>query len=316
MIRTKLYSILFIILFIILLPYLITIILSDKVKKEENTLENQKKVVSIQSEKGKEKVDLDTYIVSVVAAEMPANFELESLKAQAVAVRTYTIRHTKDKENINSNELKQSCMSIDKMKEVWGSQYSNNYNKILKAVESTKDEIMVYNKEPIEAVFHSTSAGKTQSAKDIWSKEIPYLVSVDSSEDKNAKEYLHTIELSKDDIIKKIRDNVSDFAIYTDNILENMQIIERSEAGYIKSIQIGNKIFTGEEIRKYLGLYSSNFTIDTMDNGLKFTCRGYGHGVGLSQNGANYKAKKGLDYKQILTHYYPNIKIIKMENIE
>ena len=172
---------------------------------------------------------------------------------------------------------------------------------------------MVYNDEPIEAVFHAVSAGKTQSAKDVWKADIPYLISVDSNEDVESPNYEKTIEYTINEIQKIIKNQKSDFKFYTTQLIQEIQIISRSEAGYVTSIQIGNKIFTGEELRSFLDLPSSNFTIEIKDDKIIIICKGYGHGVGLSQYGANYKAKEGLKYKEILNIYYPNTKMEKVE---
>ena len=310
MLRNKLVQLISLLSIIILIPYIITIFLYDteeKINNEEKKNTDYRVVMEVEGKE--EEVDIEDYLVGVVAAEMPVSFHIEALKAQAVAARTYAIKQMENDKIIEANLINQSYYNDSEMREIWKNNYAEYYSKIAQAVQETEGEVMVYDDELIEAVFHSTSGGKTQSAIDIWEEEVPYLVSVDSQEDVNSKEYEQVFTIQKQEVIDLIKKNVEDFDCFTDDILESTQIISRTEAGYISSIQMGNKIFTGEEIRSYLELSSSNFAITDTEDEIIFTCKGYGHGVGMSQNGANYKAIDGMEYKEILEYYYMGITV-------
>ncbi|MFP4697174.1 MAG: stage II sporulation protein D [Eubacteriales bacterium] len=315
MIRINLINILIILFLIIAIPYLISISLSDSV--EISTYSSSDRKVLFNKDGETLELSLDEYIIGVVAAEMPANFEIEAIKAQAVAARTYAIKQMGDENTVNVTSLKQSYIDQEEMEKIWGvSLYPEYYSKIKEAVLMTSEEVIVYQEKPIEAVFHSTSAGRTQASTDIWNTELPYLESVDSDFDIESPEYLTVKEFTSEEIINLIRNKDPDFMLYEGTILEATQIINRSESGYITSIQIGNKIFTGEEIREILDLNSSNFSIENNEGKIKFICKGYGHGVGLSQYGANFMAVDGATYKEIINHYYTNVEIVNIEEIE
>ena len=257
---------------------------------------------------------LEEYIKGVVAAEMPVSFEKEALKAQAVAARTYTLRKLEGKEEILEKDIAQAYISEEELKKRWGEKYIIYKSKINSAVEETQGEIMVYEDEIIEAVFHSTSAGYTEASENLWKEEKPYLKSVESKQDENAPDYTVKTIFENDVLVAKLEEKYPDIVITDAPLLQQIQIIKRSEAGYIMQIQIGNKIFTGNEIRLLFNLRSTNFTINQKGKKLTFTTKGYGHGIGMSQYGANYMAQDGASYKEILKHYYQGVDIVKYVN--
>ncbi len=252
--------------------------------------------------------ELENYIKGVVAAEMPALFEQEALKAQAVSARTYAVRNMKER---NSNavpyDIGQAYLSIEEMQQKWGDNFSTYYNKISEAVDSTRGEIMTYENEPILAVFHAESAGKTEAAENVWTQEIPYLKSVDSSFDKNAPNFETSISFTYDEFIKRFSNQYGDLSLHKDTLPQQLKILSHTPAGYVQQMQVGNQTLTGREVRETLHLRSSNFTIQTEDNTIIFTTKGYGHGAGMSQYGAEFMAKEGKTYQQILQHYYTGI---------
>ncbi|MDD5945672.1 MAG: stage II sporulation protein D [Clostridia bacterium] len=253
---------------------------------------------------------LDEYIKGVVAAEMPASFPAEALKAQAVASRTYAVRAIDNAESqLAPEDIGQAYITVEKMKENWGDAFEANYAKICSAVDSTAGEIIEYGGEPILAVFHSTSAGTTETAGNIWSYDLPYLESTDSEGDMYAPNYETVKTLENGEIISMIKAKYPDFDCDADGLFDSVSIDERSEAGYITSMKVGNMTFTGKQIREALGLRSSNFTAAKTDGGIAFTTKGYGHGAGMSQYGAKYMAENGSDYIEILEHYYKDITI-------
>ncbi|MDD3571138.1 MAG: SpoIID/LytB domain-containing protein, partial [Lachnospiraceae bacterium] len=185
--------------------------------------------------------------------------------------------------------------------------FDKYYNKIKTAVLSTSGEIMVYNNEPILAVFHAISRGKTEVSENVWNDSLPYLQSVDSSMDMQSSEYTYETKMPVKTVVSLLQKAHSDLKIYDGSLKEQMQVIDRTEAGYINTMQIGNKVLTGREVREILGLRSSDFTVKQDGDNMIFTTNGYGHGAGMSQYGADCMAKDGKTYKEILTYYYTGI---------
>ncbi len=259
-------------------------------------------------------ISAEDYILGVVAAEMPALYEEEALKAQAVAAYTFALY----RKNVNKDKYydltdsylsDQSYITLQQAKDRWGDNADTYIEKIKTAVDSVKDYAITYNNEPILAVYHAISFGKTENAKNIWGKEYPYLKGVDSYGDKLSKDYISTLTVSEADFKEKLKDKVT----FNENATEYLGESDCTNAGAVKHIKICDTEISGETIRNLFSLRSSNFKIDYQDGNFNFTVYGYGHSVGLSQNGANYMAKQGADFKQILTHYYKNTKIEKLK---
>lgn len=302
---------------LVILPTFITLLYnSEKEVKEESEdteiiYDNQiTKVYSPEIEIIQD-IGIEEYIKGVVAAEMPALFEEEALKAQAVAARTYALKKMKDNKDIVETDIGQAYLSKEELKQNWGSNYNTYWKRISKAVDATKNQVMMYDNEMIDAVFHSTSAGYTENSENMWSVSLPYLRGVESHQDEKAPDFVTEKSIKAEEVIGKLQNRYKDIVLTDVPLLQQIQIVQRSEAGYILEIQIGNKILTGREVREVLGLKSSNFTINQNGDELIFTTRGYGHGVGMSQYGANYMAQDGSSYDEILKHYYQGIKITK-----
>ena len=255
---------------------------------------------------------MEEYITGVVSAEMPASFETEALKAQAVAARTYAVNSGLSVDELIKSDG-QAYNTVEDMKEKWGENFDTYYQKIRSAVYDTKGEIAVYNDEPILAVFHAISGGKTETAENVWQKDLPYLKSVDSSEDEKAKEFYAETEMAQDKAASLLQQKYKGLKLTEGSLADQMQILERTEAGYVSKIQIGNMVFTGRQVREALGLRSSNFTFEQRENDIIFKTKGYGHGAGMSQYGANYMAAEGKSYKEILEYYYSGIEIKKYQ---
>lgn len=268
--------------------------------KKENKEENKEEYKSVNFEEN----DLEEYITGVVAAEMPANFNMEALKAQAVAARTYAIKHLNGKySDIKPEKIGQAYINQEEMKRRWGNNFNNYYNKIKTAVYSTKGLILEYNGEAIEAVFHSTSSGMTENSENVWGKSLPYIKSVESKVDEKAPNFCVEVSFEKNEFEDKIKKAVNG-AEKVNNIYDSFKITKRSSAGYVLEASFGNIKTKGSEIRTALGLRSTDFEIKRVDNKIIFTTKGYGHGAGMSQYGAEFMAQEGKSYKEILSHYY------------
>lgn len=240
--------------------------------------------------------ELEDYVIGVVAGEMPYNFPHEALKAQAVAARTYAVRQIRANPNIKYKDIAQAYISVDIMKKRWGKNFETNYNKIKDDVYATAGEILEYNNEPILATFCSTTNGYTEECQNVWTQDLPYLKSVKSDGDELSPYFNDRVSVTKDSFAKIFGGS-------------NPVISEKTKAGYVKSVKVGEKTYTGNEIRKTFGLKSTSFTISTDKNNIVFSTKGYGHGVGMSQYGACYMANNGDNYKTILKHYYTGTNI-------
>lgn len=255
-------------------------------------------------------------IYAAVATEMPAAFEVEALKAQAVASYTYFchLKETKPKNqeyDFKINPLKNLNFTTEnQMKKNWGNNFDKYYEKIKNATDEVFKKQLTYDGKPIFAAYHAISSGMTEKSEDIFGGALPYLTNVESYEDKTAKGYETKTEFSESEF-KKILYEKSNFILETpvENIITNYV---RTNAGSVKELTIGPKTFKGTEIRNFFNLRSSNFKIDYIPESKKFiiTTLGYGHGVGMSQFGANHMAKEGKNYEGILARYYPGAKLI------
>ncbi len=260
---------------------------------------------------------LEEYLVGVVAAEMPALFEEEALKAQAVAARTYAV-YQMESQGITVDDLMenggQSYQSLAERQENWGESFSTYESRIRTAVEETAGEILVYEEEPILAVFHAISSGETESAENLWGgQDLPYLQSVASPQDETSLEYTYQHTFSLEEAAALLQQADPQLVLASGSLKEQMQVLSRSDAGYIQSIQIGNRTYTGQQIRTALGLRSTDFTVEENGNEITFTTYGYGHGAGMSQYGANALALEGYSYDDILHYYYTDVSLKKME---
>ena len=246
-------------------------------------------------------IELEDYIVGVVAGEMPASFNEEALKAQAIASRTYAMYKMKNSNgtyDLVTDKTNQVYITEDKMKSLWQENFDYYFEKIKKAVYDTKDLIMTYNGDVILSLYFARSNGKTEDAIAVFGSNEEYLKSVESPEENLTSE----VTISKDKFCNKL--NISCDAINISNVL-------KSSSGRINSLNINGKTFKGTEIRTLFDLKSTDFDI-TIDSEIKFITKGYGHGVGMSQYGANKLAQNGKNYEEILKHYYQNINIEKI----
>lgn len=248
-------------------------------------------------------LNMTDYLIGVVSSEMPASFNLEALKAQSVLARTYALKAKQTGKKLTDTVSTQSYIDIDQMKNKWENSFNTYYNKIKNAVENTNGEYLNYNGNYIEALYHSTNNGKTESSLDVFGNYYPYLISVSSEYDKNASGYLRTINMPLDTISNKLGLNLNNDSV--------ISILSYTDGGNIKEININGNNFSGKKVRELLGLRSADFDISISDNNANITTRGYGHGVGMSQYGANGMANAGYSYKDILSHYYPGTTLTK-----
>ena len=242
-------------------------------------------------------LDLNDYITGVVASEMPALFNEEALKAQAVAARSFATSKMENKFLELTSGISDQVYSPNyKLKEKWAEDYSKYYNKISDSVKSTHNEVIKRDNKILRTYYFSMSNGYTENSQTVFNDTT--FTSVKSLENEDTPNYKVQKTFPSSELNKLL--NVSSIDI---------QNIERSETNHVKSITINNKTYTGIEFRKLLNLRSTDFTIEKQDNNYIITTIGYGHGVGMSQYGANQMGKEGSSYKEILNHYYENTEI-------
>lgn len=293
-------------------------------KQDEYNYEKYKTIKLLHSETMQiEELNIDEYLYGVVSSEMPANFELEALKAQAVVARTYTIYqiiHNSSKhENADICDNYSCCqawISKEERFSKWNLEVAeSNWNKIVQAVNETKGKIVTYNKQPINAFFHANSGGVTESSLNIWSGiDYPYLKSVETSGEDGYTQYASEVILKQQELLEKIKTQYEDCKIDFEQ-QDCIQILEYTSSGRVKTIKFGNKEIAGTEARILLGLKSTNFEVAKDGENIIFSVTGYGHGVGMSQTGADSLAKQGLKYEEIIKHFYTNVEIIDVNSL-
>lgn len=263
-------------------------------------------------------MDFEEYILGVLAGEMPASFHIEALKAQTLAARTYTLLRMPQFGGSGCSNHPEADICTDS---THCQAYRNpvtvkaGLDRLKQAVEDTSGEVIIYDNRLIDAVFHSTSGGKTENSEDVWSSRVPYLRSVVSQYEEHSPKYIAQQEVNVDDFIQCMEKIDPQIRINKNNLENEIKILERSEGGRITRIKVGNKILSGTDVRTALGLNSTNFSYKIIGKNIVFTTIGYGHGIGLSQYGADGMAKNGSDYKEILRHYYQGVEIVSIRDL-
>lgn len=293
------------ILFIILSFLVIYTVTKNSLPKQKNEPISKIIYMTRSSTQDIVELELEEYLKGVVLAEMPASFSLEALKAQAVAARTYTAKKLSTSEHICDNPSHCQAWSDPST--------SEHYDKISQAVSETSTQTLTYLGEPIEAFFHSSSGGKTENSENVWSASKPYLVAVESpGEEKIMNTFYSTKEITYKELKEKINTYKNKNLITSTSLKNKIKILSRTDGNRVKEIKIENATLSGTEIRNILELRSANFEIELKEKNIVFKVIGYGHGVGMSQWGAEVMARNGSNYKEILSHYYPGTLIEQM----
>ncbi|WP_088070179.1 stage II sporulation protein D [Gottfriedia luciferensis] len=257
-----------------------------------------------------EKLPIEEYVLGVVASEMPAKFELEALKAQSLSARTFIIKRLKEGKPLEEGGIVDDTVQFqvfqdrDDLKKRYGAQYEANIAKIERAVKATEGQILTYDGQPITASFFSSSNGYTENSEEYWNNSAPYLKSVPSPWDSVAPDYIATKAVSINDFEQKlnVKINKSDIG----------KVIARTNSNRVEKVAFGKKTLTGKEIREKLNLRSTDFSWERKGDEIIITTKGYGHGVGMSQYGANELAKQGKTYDDIVKYYYKGVNITKL----
>lgn len=266
-----------------------------------------------------ETMSLDDYVIGVVSAEMPALFEEEALKAQAVAARTYginkIIKHCGNAHgaDICDSTHCQAYMNKSERMKTWDKDHGEEYyEKISNAVKATSGEVITYKNNMItNPQYFAVSPGKTEDAKDVFSKDIPYLKSVSSEGEDEATKYESSVEVKYDEFIKKLKDYDKNIKLSSTGLSSKIKITDYTSAGAVKNVSVNKVNVSGITFRKLFNLNSTYFKISFKSGSVIFSCKGYGHDVGMSQWGARVMAREGKSYKEILSHYYTGTDVTK-----
>lgn len=311
--------------------------LENNIKTQENSNENQDDIFNMSAtyEYKKygtikllhkdtsqvEEVPIDEYLCHVVSAEMPVDFELEALKAQAIVARTYTIYKIENKKHEEADICDDStcCQAWiskeDRLARWEENKRESNWEKIQKAVTQTTGLIITYENAPINAFFHSNSGGTTEIPVNVWGGTgYPYLQSVETSGEEAYTQYLSEVTFTNEELLNKLKVTHPETAIdFANN--EDIRILEYTESKRVKTIKFGNIEISGTEARTILGLRSTNFEITKENGTIKFSVKGYGHGVGMSQTGADSLAKQGKTASEIIHHFYTDVEIKEVNEL-
>lgn len=287
-----------------------TITTTQKALKKEDTID-----VFRTTDNKTESITMFEYVCGSVAAEMPLAYHEEAIKAQAVACYTNALRQKAGAKNEKSHisddtTVHQGYIDKAQRKEKWGEDFDKYEKKLEKAVKEVENKALYYDESLCVAAFCAISNGKTEAAQSLWGTHIPYLVSTESEGDTLSPRYSSTVSFSIDEFNEiTLKMNATEKSV--DNLTDIVKITKKSPVGTVLKAEINGTEFTGEEIRKAFSLRSPTFTVKTSKNSVTFNVSGYGHGIGMSQYGANYLAENGYDYKEILEHYYTGVKIIE-----
>jgi stage II sporulation protein D len=265
-------------------------------------------------------VEVRDYVLGALCAEMPPVFDSEALKAQAVSAHTWALycqnsARSAGKEFDFSADPShwQGYVTEEQVRERFGDSFEQNWSKLSQAAESVWQEIVVDDEQqPIVAAYHAISSGRTESAENVWGNPLSYLTPVDSKGDIHAQGYEKTVSFSWEELRAKL--SLAQPAPKLGEAAEDwIAVLERSPSGYVTLAQVGDRQMSGIELRELLGLRSSDFELSVQEDGVSITTYGYGHGVGLSQYGADYLARQGMSYREILEHYYPGAAVVQRE---
>ncbi|SDY66975.1 stage II sporulation protein D [Proteiniborus ethanoligenes] len=325
--RNIIIYIVFILFITILLPlFLVKGCSVDKetpIKDSPQKVAQNKELVKIYNTKTKntDEMELEEYLKGVLAAEMPAAFHIEALKAQAIAARTYALNRIQrygqgHPEHITAPLCTgvhcQAYLTLAELKDKHGESWIIEYwPRIVSAVEDTKHMVLTYDGELIEAAYHSTSGGMTEDSENVFATARPYLRSVQSPYEEGAPKLKDSISMPFNDFVKKLNEKYPNTKITKKNITQMIKVADKSDTGRIMKLMIGDKIVEGREFRALFNLNSTNFKVNLIGDTIQIETLGNGHGVGMSQWGANGMAKNGSSHEEILKHYYQGVEIRK-----
>ena len=263
------------------------------------------------------------FAIGAIAAEMPPSFHIEALKAQGLAALTYATRLKLQNETQENTDLKGADFALgdgsftgfmkkEEMKERYGENFDTYYEKIEQAAKEICDKLIVYDSQPIVAAYHAISGGKTEAAQNVWQSSVDYLVPVDSVGDELSPDYEKSVSMSAEEVKEKLSAGI-DGTDFSGDPSGWITVVSRTESETVNEVTVGRVSTTGKQVRSLLGLRSADFSVSYAENTFTFITKGYGHAVGMSQYGADYLARQGNTYEQIIQHYYTGVQIISVD---
>lgn len=307
-----------IVISILLVPVLITMLFSGKVTNNEK---GRVKQATAESDDSDKTYSVEEYLMIAMAGTIDLEMNMETLKSQAVILRTWVYEKQQEcKGNgtvLSLDSLGIETMTLDQLKnKVSIEQYQTEVSNIENAIYSTKGQVITYGGAPILAYFHFANTGKTRSYEDAYGEKIPYLQSVESSADIESSVGISTKTLKKSEVLKKLKEKYKLEGVTEDTLLESLIISEKEESGYVHTVKVGSLAIKGEDFKSLFSLNSTNFYFEEKDENLRIICKGKGLGIGFSQYGANVMAEQGKSYEELLAYYYPGVQITRVDNLD
>ena len=342
--KKKLIQVILFLIVTLMIPYLLTRLIGRD--SSTNLIPAINDVWIYSNQDSNQALSLEDYVEGVVLATIPVNYEMETLKAQAVIARTYALKNimifrqrNTSQAIIDSLHSQASGCYVDDLGlpyadstsylEYMGTrEYETYINNVKQAVRETAGQVITYKGHLITPLFFSTSTGRTRNSKELWDVKIPYLLSVDSNQDIESPNYMKVLIHPTESVIQTLQDayqkhllNASDYdyqvysslPIESTRFFEQVQIVKRDSVGYVLTVSLGGILVNGDSFASALGLPSSCFYIENYEDSVRIICNGEGHGIGFSQYGANYLVKNNeYTYEQLITTYYTNVKLQKL----
>lgn len=291
----------------LMIPYIVTLAWTGRVEGSIQKTDGISKKILLDRGAVPSVIDVEEYLIGMVALQIPAYWEPETLKAQAMIARTYLYKQMGDAEKIPESELKFNYLEESGLEEIWGKdKFLEYYKNIRDAVEETRGQVIKYEENLIDPLFHQVSAGKTRSGDEMH----PYIKATDGHLDMEAENYMSLKTFTKEEFAAALNAMEDSPNILPEQALESIQIVEKDETGYVTTLQVGMKSYSGEEVAYVLGLKSCAFSFEDYEGSIRCTTKGIGHGYGFDQYGANLKAKEGWRADELLNFYYKNIVVI------
>lgn len=265
--------------------------------------------ISVQAAGGERRMGVTEFLTGVVAGQISADYELETLKAQVIIARTCLYERAGNRSYIDASETGLEWWSESERREIWGNRYAANNERMEEAVRSTDGSVLRYDGQLITPAWFALGNGKTRSSREAWGVDIPWLQPTESLWDREAEQYETVVTKTKRQLIKELQKSVKDFNCSPDSLASTCQITETDSSGYVLQMQIGNKLLSGDDFRYALALPSSCFEINFEGNTAVMTVKGSGHGVGFDQYGANRQAMEGKNCEELLLYYLKDVKV-------
>lgn len=291
----------------LLIPYVVTLAWTGRVKGTFESKASSNRTVLLDRSGTPVRVDMEEYLMGILAVQIPAGYEEETLKAQAIIARTYLVKQMGESSEVAESALDMDYLEENQMEEMWGgNRYLEYYKKLRDAVQGTRGQVIEYEGELIDPLFHRLSAGSTRMGDELH----PYLQTVEAPEDVEAESFMTITVFTPEEFASRLNSMSDSPELPENQAFESFQIIEKEQSGYVSAVQAGSKTYTGEEIRAALGLPSSAFTLEEYEGNIRCVTKGIGHGYGFDQYGADRKAEEGKTAEELLKIYYKNIVLI------